>query len=428
MRAGRRGIERLNIVEKILARASGEKEVSPGQIVDAKVDKAMMHDLTGPRVIDSFREIGVKRVWDPERIIVVFDHDVPPSTIKAAELQKKVRNFVREQGIKYFYDIGRGGVCHVVMLEKGHVKPGELIVGADSHTVTYGALGAFATGVGATDMAAVLATGSIWLKVPETLKFEVSGKLQKRVYAKDLILHIIGMIGAEGANYKAMLFSGQTIRDLGIDGRATICNMSIEAGAKAGIIEPDEKTIKYVKERAGEPITPIRSDEDAEFTKVYEIDASRLEPQVAIPPSVDNVKPVSEVGGIEIQQGFIGTCTNGRFDDLRAAAEILKGRRVKDGVRLVIIPGSQEVYDHALKEGLIEIFIKAGAIVCGPGCGPCIGISRGVLADDEVCISSANRNFVGRMGSPKSKVYLASPATVAASAIKGKITDPREVD
>ena len=428
MRAGRRGIERLNIVEKILARASGEKEVSPGQIVDAKVDKAMMHDLTGPRVIDSFREIGVKRVWDPERIIVVFDHDVPPSTIKAAELQKKVRNFVREQGIKYFYDIGRGGVCHVVMLEKGHVKPGELIVGADSHTVTYGALGAFATGVGATDMAAVLATGSIWLKVPETLKFEVSGKLQKRVYAKDLILHIIGMIGAEGANYKAMLFSGQTIRDLGIDGRATICNMSIEAGAKAGIIEPDEKTIKYVKERAGEPITPIRSDEDAEFTKVYEIDASRLEPQVAIPPSVDNVKPVSEVGGIEIQQGFIGTCTNGRLDDLRAAAEILKGRRVKDGVRLVIIPGSQEVYDHALKEGLIEIFIKAGAIVCGPGCGPCIGISRGVLADDEVCISSANRNFVGRMGSPKSKVYLASPATVAASAIKGKITDPREVD
>lgn len=428
MRAGRRGIERLNIVEKILARASGEKEVSPGQIIDAKVDKAMMHDLTGPRVIDSFREIGVKRVWDPERIIVVFDHDVPPSTIKAAELQKKVRNFVREQGIKYFYDIGRGGVCHVVMLEKGHVKPGELIVGADSHTVTYGALGAFATGVGATDMAAVLATGSIWLRVPETLKFEVSGKLQKRVYAKDLILHIIGMIGAEGANYKAMLFSGQTIRDLGIDGRATICNMSIEAGAKAGIIEPDEKTIKYVKERTGEPITPIRSDEDAEFTKVYEIDASRLEPQVAIPPSVDNVKPVSEVGGIEIQQGFIGTCTNGRLDDLRAAAEILKGRRVKDGVRLVIIPGSQEVYDHALKEGLIEIFIKAGAIVCGPGCGPCIGISRGVLADDEVCISSANRNFVGRMGSPKSKVYLASPATVAASAIKGKITDPREVD
>ncbi|MCL7394129.1 MAG: 3-isopropylmalate dehydratase large subunit [Thaumarchaeota archaeon] len=416
------------MVEKILARASGEKEVSPGQIIDAKVDKAMMHDLTGPRVIDSFREIGVKRVWDPERIIVVFDHDVPPSTIKAAELQKKVRNFVREQGIKYFYDIGRGGVCHVVMLEKGHVKPGELIVGADSHTVTYGALGAFATGVGATDMAAVLATGSIWLRVPETLKFEVSGKLQKRVYAKDLILHIIGMIGAEGANYKAMLFSGQTIRDLGIDGRATICNMSIEAGAKVGIIEPDEKTIKYVKERTGEPITPIRSDEDAEFTKVYEIDASRLEPQVAIPPSVDNVKPVSEVGGIEIQQGFIGTCTNGRLDDLRAAAEILKGRRVKDGVRLVIIPGSQEVYDHALKEGLIEIFIKAGAIVCGPGCGPCIGISRGVLADDEVCISSANRNFVGRMGSPKSKVYLASPATVAASAIKGKITDPREVD
>ncbi|MEM4718714.1 MAG: 3-isopropylmalate dehydratase large subunit [Nitrososphaerota archaeon] len=417
----------MNIVEKILARASGEREVSPGQIVDAKVDKAMMHDLTGPRVIDSFREIGVKRVWDPERIIVVFDHDVPPSTIKAAELQKKVRNFVKEQGIRYFYDIGRGGVCHVVMLEKGHVKPGELIVGADSHTVTYGALGAFATGVGATDMAAVLATGSIWLRVPETLKFEVDGKLQKRVYAKDLILHIIGMIGSEGANYKAMLFSGRAIRDLGIDGRATICNMSIEAGAKAGIVEPDEKTMKYVRERAGEPISPIRSDDDAEFAKVYEVDASRLEPQVAIPPSVDNVKPVSEVGDVEINQGFIGTCTNGRLDDLRAAAEILRGKKVKDGVRLVIIPGSQEVYHQALEEGLIDVFVKAGAIVCGPGCGPCIGISRGVLADDEVCISSANRNFVGRMGSPRSKVYLASPATVAASAIRGKITDPREV-
>ncbi len=418
----------MNIVEKILARASGEKEVSPGQIIDARVDKAMMHDLTGPRVIDSFREIGVKRVWDPDRVIVIFDHDIPPSTIKAAELHKKVRNFVREQGIRHFYDIGRGGVCHVVMLEKGHVKPGELIIGADSHTVTYGALGAFATGVGATDMAAVLATGSIWLRVPETLKFEVNGKLQRRVYAKDLILYIIGMIGSEGANYKAMLFSGQAIRDLGIDGRATICNMSIEAGAKAGIVEPDEKTIRYVKERAGEPITPVRSDDDAEFAKIYEVDASQLEPQVAIHPSVDNVKPVSEVGDVEINQGFIGTCTNGRLDDLRAAAEVLKGKRVKDGVRLVIIPGSQGVYHEALKEGLIEIFVKAGAIICGPGCGPCIGISRGVLADDEVCISSANRNFVGRMGSPKSKVYLASPATVAASTIKGKIVDPREVD
>jgi len=417
----------LNIVEKILARASGEKEISPGQIIDAKVDKAMIHDLTGPRVIDSFREIGVERVWDPSRIIVIFDHDVPPSTIKAAELQKKVRNFAREQGIENFYDVGRGGVCHVVMLEKGHVKPGELIVGADSHTVTYGALGAFATGIGATDMAAVLATGSIWLKVPEALKFEITGRLQKYVYAKDLILHIIGMIGSDGATYKAMIFSGEVTHEMGVDGRATLCNMSIEAGAKAGIVEPDEKTIQYLRERSREPINPIMSDEDAVFWKVYEVDASELEPQVALPPSVDNVKPVSEVRGIEIDQGFIGTCTNGRLEDLREAAKILRGRKVKNGVRLLIIPGSQEIYYKALQEGLIEVFIKAGAIVGGPGCGPCIGISRGVLADDEVCISSANRNFIGRMGSPKSKIYLASPATVASSAIKGRITDPREV-
>ena len=417
----------MNIVEKILAKASGEREVAPGQVVNAKVDVAMFHDLTGPRVIESFEEIGVESVWDPSKIVVVFDHDVPPSTIKAAELQKKVRRFAREQGIKSFYDIGRGGVCHVVMLEKGHVKPGELIVGADSHTVTYGALGAFATGIGATDMAAVLATGSIWLRVPEALKFDVSGELREFVSAKDLILHIIGVIGCDGATYKAMVFSGKAVENMGIDGRATMCNMSIEAGAKAGIVEPDEKTIEYVRGRAGSNFTPMKSDENAVFHKTFEIDASSLEPQVAIPPSVDNVKPVSEIGDVEIDQAFIGTCTNGRFDDLRAAAEVLKGKRVRDGVRFVIIPGSQEVYQKALREGLIDVFIAAGAIVGAPGCGPCIGISRGVLADGEVCVSAANRNFIGRMGSPKAKIYLASPATVAASAITGKITDPREV-
>lgn len=417
----------MNIVEKILAKASGEREVAPGQVVNAKVDVAMFHDLTGPRVIESFEEIGVESVWDPSKIVVVFDHDVPPSTIKAAELQKKVRRFAREQGIKSFYDIGRGGVCHVVMLEKGHVKPGELIVGADSHTVTYGALGAFATGIGATDMAAVLATGSIWLRVPEALKFDVRGELREFVSAKDLILHIIGVIGCDGATYKAMVFSGKAVENMGIDGRATMCNMSIEAGAKAGIVEPDEKTIEYVRGRAGSNFTPIKSDENAVFHKTFEIDASSLEPQVAIPPSVDNVKPVSEIGDVEIDQAFIGTCTNGRFDDLRAAAEVLKGKRVRDGVRFVIIPGSQEVYQKALREGLIDVFVAAGAIVGAPGCGPCIGISRGVLADGEVCVSAANRNFIGRMGSPKAKIYLASPATVAASAITGKITDPREV-
>ncbi|MCD6341652.1 MAG: 3-isopropylmalate dehydratase large subunit [Thaumarchaeota archaeon] len=417
----------MNIVEKILAKASGEREVAPGQVVNAKVDVAMFHDLTGPRVIESFEEIGVEGVWDPSKIVVVFDHDVPPSTIKAAELQKKVRRFAREQGIKSFYDIGRGGVCHVVMLEKGHVKPGELIVGADSHTVTYGALGAFATGIGATDMAAVLATGSIWLRVPEALKFDVRGELREFVSAKDLILHVIGVIGCDGATYKAMVFSGKAVENMGIDGRATMCNMSIEAGAKAGIVEPDEKTIEYVRGRAGSNFTPMKSDENAVFHKTFEIDASGLEPQVAIPPSVDNVKPVSEIGDVEIDQAFIGTCTNGRFDDLRAAAEVLKGKRVRDGVRFVIIPGSQEVYQKTLREGLIDVFVAAGAIVGAPGCGPCIGISRGVLADGEVCVSAANRNFIGRMGSPKAKIYLASPATVAASAITGKITDPREV-
>ena len=417
----------MNVVEKILARASGEREVEPGQIIEARVDRAMMHDLTGPRVIDSFREIGVERVWDPDRIVIIFDHDVPPSTIKAAELQRKVRSFAREQGIRNFYDVGRGGICHVVMLERGYVKPGELIVGADSHTVTYGALGAFATGVGATDMAAVLAMGSIWLRVPESIRFEISGRLPKLVSAKDLILHIIGMIGAGGATYKAMVFAGEAIQSLGIDGRATICNMSVEAGAKAGIVEPDEKTIRYVRERAAEPFNPVKSDEDAEFSETYEVDASRLEPLVALPPRVDDVKPASELSGVEIDQGFIGTCTNGRLDDLRAAAQILKGRRVKEGVRLIIIPGSQEVYRRALEEGLLRIFVEAGAIIGAPGCGPCIGISRGVLADGETCISSANRNFVGRMGSSKAKIYLASPATVAASAITGRIVDPREV-
>jgi len=418
----------LNIVEKILARASGLRRVEPGQIVDAKVDVAMFHDLTGPRTIESFEQIGVDRVWNPDKVVVIFDHDVPPSTIRAAELQRRVREFVRRQGIRNFYDIGRGGVCHVVMLEKGHVKPGDLIVGADSHTVTYGALGAFATGIGATEMAAVLATGSIWLRVPEAIKFDIRGRLQRYVTAKDVILGIIGMIGSDGATYKAMIFSGEAVEGMSIDGRATMCNMSVEAGAKAGIVEPDEMAIRYVRERTSEPFTPVRSDPDAEFSQVIELDAGSLEPQVAVHPSVDNVKPASELGDVEIDQAFLGTCTNGRLEDLRIAAEILRGRRVKEGVRFVIAPGSQEVYERALKEGLIEIFLRAGAIIESAGCGPCIGIGRGVLTDGEVCISSANRNFIGRMGSPRARIYLASPATVAASAVTGRITDPRRLE
>ena len=417
----------MNIAEKILARASGEKEVHPGQIVDAEVDVAMIHDLTGPRTVESFEKIGVEKVWNPDRIVISFDHDVPPCTTKSAGLQRKVRRFAKEQGIKNFYDIGRGGVCHVVIPEKGHARPGELIVGADSHTVTYGAFGSFATGIGATEMAAVFVTGKIWLRIPEVLKFDIGGRLAKFVTPKDVILNIIGTIGSEGATYKGMLFSGKAIDDMGMDGRATLCNMSIEAGAKAGIVEPDEKTIAYVKERAKKPFKPLRSDADASYAMEMQMDMSKLEPQVAFPHSVDDVKPVSEVGNIEVDEAYLGTCTNGRLDDLRLAAEVIKGKKVKDDVRFVVIPGSQEIYERALQEGLLKTFVESKALVCGPGCGPCIGISRGVLTEGEVCISAANRNFRGRMGDNASKVFLASPATVAASAVAGKIVDPREM-
>jgi len=417
----------MNISEKILARASGQKEVSPGEIVEVNVDMAMVNDITGPLVIETFHKIGVKKVWDNNRIVMVLDHQVPADSAKSAELHKIMRKFAKEQNIPHFYDVGFGGVCHQVMVEKGHVRPGELIVGADSHTCTYGALGAFGTGIGSTEMAAVFATGKIWLKVQETIKINVSGEFQNFVGAKDLILNIIGQLGADGANYKAMEFDGPVIKNMNISERLTICNMAVEAGAKTGIINPDEKVMAYVKSRTEKPIEPLKSDEDAKYEKIVDLDVSSLEPQVACPSSVDNVKPVSEVEGIPVDQAFVGSCTNGRIEDLRMAAEIVKGKKVKNGVRFIVTPASHEVYLQALREGVLETLAKAGACICNPTCGACFGGHMGLLADGETCISSSNRNFTGRMGSPKAKIYLASPATVAASALKGEITDPRRL-
>ncbi len=415
----------MNIIEKILARASGRGEVSPGEIVEASIDMAMIHDLTGPLTIESFQKIGAKKVWNNQRIVVILDHIVPASSVKSAELHKVLRKFAEEQKIGNFYDVGQGGVCHQVMPEKGHVRPGELIVGADSHTCTYGAFGAFATGIGSTEMAAVFATGTLWFKVPEVIKIEVTGRFQSFVTPKDLILNIISRIKADGAIYNGIEFAGPTIRNMGVDGRMVLCNMAVEMGAKTGIIEPDETTINYVKSRTKEPFGPIRSDPDATYKKVLEVDVADLEPQVSCPHSVDNVKPISEVDEVEVDQAFIGSCTNGRLEDLQLAAKLLKERKVMKSVRLLVTPASQEVYLAALQEGLIKTFLEAGAIVCNSTCGPCLGGHLGLLAPGETCISSSNRNFVGRMGSPKAHVYLASPATVAASAVTGKITDPR---
>jgi 3-isopropylmalate/(R)-2-methylmalate dehydratase large subunit len=416
----------MNIIEKILANASGRKHVSPDDIVEAKIDVAMTHDLTGPLAIKSFREIGAKKVWDKDKIVIILDHLVPANSVISAGLHQIVRNFAEEQNIKNFYDVGRGGVCHQVMPERGHVRPGEVIVGSDSHTCTYGAFGAFATGIGSTEMAAVFTTGKLWFRVPEAIKVDVEGKFQKWVTSKDMTLNIIGKIGADGAIYKGLEFGGSTIRDMKVDGRMVLSNMAVEMGAKAGLIEPDQKTIDYVNARTDRPFNPIVSDKDAEYEKVVDVDVSDLEPQVAVPHQVDNIKPVTEIEGTEINQAFIGSCTNGRLEDLQSAAKILKGKKINRNVRLIVIPASQEIYLNALSEGLIQAFMESGATICNPNCGPCLGGHMGILADSETCISTSNRNFIGRMGSTKSFVYLASPATVAASALTGKITDPRE--
>jgi len=416
----------MNLAEKILARASGRDEVKPGEIVQSRVDTAMANEITGPLAIKAFREIGIPKVWDNERIVLIQDHQVPADTVKSAELHKIMRRFAEEQSIKFFYDIGRGGVCHQVMVEEGHVLPGDLIVGADSHTCTYGALGAFGTGIGSTEMAAVFATGEIWLRVPSSIKVNFCGSLRKHVAAKDLILYVISLIGVSGATYKAVEFTGSTISKLSIGERMTLCNMAVEMGAKAGLVNPDEKTLRYVEKLAGRPFEPLKSDQDADYEKTLKIDVSRIEPMIACPHAVDNVKPVKSVEDVKIDQAFIGSCTNGRIEDLRAAAEILGRGRISKGVRMIITPASRKIYLQALREGLIETFIEAGALVTNPTCGACFGGHMGLLAPGEVCISSSNRNFIGRMGSPEAEIYLASPITVAASALAGRIVDQIE--
>jgi 3-isopropylmalate/(R)-2-methylmalate dehydratase large subunit len=420
----------MNITEKIIAKASGKSQVQSGEIVDANVDMVMIHDLTGPLAVEAFKKIGVKNVWDNKKVVIILDHQIPAESVTAAELHKKMRKFAQDQQLR-IYDVGRGGICHQVMPEKGHVLPGKVIVGADSHTCTYGAFGAFATGIGSTEAAAVLATGKIWLKVPEAIKINVHGKFKRYVAPKDLILHIIGKLGAGGAIYKTAEFRGPTIRDMSIAGRMTLCNMTVEMGAKNGIVEPDETTRKFLEGRTNNLLAPfesLMSDVDSTYKVTINIDVTDLTPQIAYPSSVDNVKPVSEMSNVTVEQAFIGSCTNGRIEDLRVAAEILKGKTVKDGVRTLVIPASQEVYSQALNEGLIEILVDAGALVCGSTCGPCLGGHIGLLAPGETCVSTSNRNFIGRMGSKEAHVSLASPATVAASAITGKITDPRELE
>ncbi len=410
------------ISEKIFSRASG-KEAKANDFVTANIDYAMAHDGTSVLAVRSFREMGVEKVWNPERIVIPFDHISPANNETAAALQHDIRSWISEQGIPNFYEIGEG-ICHQVFPENGFALPGKLVVGADSHSCTYGAFGAFGTGVGATDMSEIFATGKLWFKVPESMKITVNGKLGKRISAKDLTLNVIGTVGAAGATYRAVEFYGDTIESLSMSGRMTLSNMAIEMGAKTGIIPPDKTTFDFIKDRAVEEYEPVYSDENATYIKEYNIDVTDLEPQIARPHEVDNVCGVSEVEGTKVDQVFIGTCTNGRLEDLEVAADILKGEKV--AVRTVIAPASRSVLIEAIRNGTAETLLQAGVALITPGCGPCLGAHMGVIGEGEVCISTANRNFKGRMGTG-GFIYLASPATAAASALTGEISDPRSV-
>lgn len=408
------------ISQKILSRASGyDGMAEPGEIVEAEIDYAMSHDGTSVLAIRSFREMGSEKVWDPDRVVVPYDHIVPANNETAADLQREVRNWAREQKISHFFDCGTG-VCHQVFPEQGFALPGTLLVGADSHSCTYGAFGAFGTGVGATDMAEIYSAGRLWFRVPETIGIKVEGRLAPFVSAKDIALQVIGDLGADGATYKTVEYIGPAIEGLSISGRMTLCNLGVEMGAKAAIVPPDEKTDEWLLGRARQPYTQVFSDPDS-YQQQYDYDIAELEPQVAAPFRVDNVRPVSELAGLEIDQAFIGTCTNGRLEDLEAAARILKGKRVR--ARTLVIPASREVLLDALKKGIIQTLVEAGAMIGPPGCGPCLGAHMGVLAEGEVCVSTSNRNFPGRMGKG-GLVYLASPATVAASALQGRLAVP----
>jgi len=416
----------MTITEKILAAHAGKNAVEPGELIEANVDLVLGNDITAPIAIKEFRDLGIKKVFDNEKIALIPDHFTPNKDIKSAEQVKVLREFAREQNIRHFYDVGRVGVEHALLPEMGLVRPGIVIIGADSHTCTYGALGAFSTGSGSTDMAAAMATGKAWFKIPESMKFIFKGNLNRYVTGKDLILHTIGDIGVDGALYRAMEFAGEAISALTVEERLSMANMAIEAGGKNGIFAVDETALEYVKARSDRPFTVYASDADAKYAEIREYDAAKIEPIVAFPHLPSNVKPAREAG-VKIDQVFIGSCTNGRIEDLRVAAQVLKGRKAHRDVRLIVIPATQAVYQQAMKEGLLDIFLEAEGAVSAPTCGPCLGGHMGILAEGERCLATSNRNFVGRMGHPKSEVYLANPAVAAASAVLGKICHPDEL-
>ncbi len=417
----------MTMVEKILAAHAGKDKVKAGDLVNAKLDLVLGNDVTTPVAIKEFNKIGVDEVFDKERVAIVPDHFCPNKDINSAEQAKMIREFANEKEIVNYFEMGEMGIEHCLLPEQGLTLPGDIIIGADSHTCTYGALGALGTGVGSTDMAAGMATGEAWFKVPETMKFVYNGQLNDWVSGKDLILYTIGDIGVDGALYKAMEFSGEVVEEMEMAGRMTMSNMAIEAGGKCGLIEADDKTLEYVKDRAQRDYKVYKSDEDANYSEVIEYDVSEIEPQVAYPHLPENTRGISEVDEIKLDQAVIGSCTNGRLEDLRVAAEVLKGKKKAKNLRLLIFPGTQEIYRQAMKEGLVDIFLDAGAVFSTPTCGPCLGGHMGILAKGEKAIATTNRNFVGRMGHPESEVYLSNPAVAAASAIAGKIVGPEEV-
>lgn len=424
----------LTYVQKVLARACGLPSVDVGELVEPEVHLAMSHE-NGALVMNQFAEIykdtGLEaKIWDPDRIAIVLDHRVPAESRKTATNQKKIREFVQASGIKKFHDIrgDEGGICHQVLPENGYVRPGSVLVGTDSHTTSHGALGAFAFGIGATEMAAVWALGKMLnVQVPATIKVNVTGKFPEHVVPKDLILHLIGKLTSEGANFKVLEFHGDTIRNMTTSGRLVICNMAVEAGATSGIVPPDKETLRYLKEVAGkdEPLDLFGPDEDAVYERTVDIDVSKLEPQIACPHTVDNISPISDVVGKKVDQIVIGSCTNGRLDDLEAAATILKGKKIARMTRMLVFPASWRIYREAMDRGYLADLADAGAVICNPGCGPCLGIHQGALGDGEVALATTNRNFLGRMGNPHAEVFLCSPAVAAASAVTGEITDPR---
>jgi 3-isopropylmalate/(R)-2-methylmalate dehydratase large subunit len=417
----------MTMTQKILADHAGLDEVREGQLIKAKVDMVLGNDITAPVAVKEFKKIGVDRVFDKNKIAIVPDHFTPNKDIKSAEQVKLIREFAREMGIVNYFEVGQMGVEHALLPEKGLVVCGDVVIGADSHTCTYGALGAFSTGVGSTDMAAAMATGEAWFKVPEAIKFVLEGKPFKWVSGKDVILHIIGLIGVDGALYKSMEFFGDGLKHLSMDDRFTMANMAIEAGGKNGIFPVDEKTLEYVKEHSGRQYKVYEADADAEYAETYRIDLSKIRPTISFPHLPENTKTIDETGDIRIDQVVIGSCTNGRMEDMRIAARVLKGRKVHPSVRCIIIPATQKIWKQSMNEGLFDIFIDAGAAVSTPTCGPCLGGHMGILAKGERAVATTNRNFVGRMGHPESEVYLASPAIAAASAVAGRIASPEEL-